>query len=90
MTVSPAEQVFEEILPYLEILDAQIGGVIQLLKDKGITTTEELAKYVQRADRASNVRDLGLRVRMEYLFSSATKRSTSEEFGGAVEVGAAG
>ena len=41
MTVRPAEQVFEEILPYLEILDAQIGGVIQLLKDKGITTTEE-------------------------------------------------
>jgi len=24
----PAEQVFEEILPYLETLDAQIGGII--------------------------------------------------------------
>jgi hypothetical protein len=90
MTVSPAEQVFEEILPYLEILDAQIGGVIQLLKDKGITTTEEFAKYVERADRGSNVRQVGFRVRMEYLFSSAAKRSASEEFGGAVETGAAG
>jgi hypothetical protein len=90
MTVSPAEQVFEEILPYLEVLDAQIGGVIQLLKDKGITTTEEFAKYVERADRGSNVREVGFRVRMEYLFSSAAKRSVSEEFGGAVETGAAG
>ncbi len=26
----PAEQVFEEMLPYLETLDAQIGGVIRL------------------------------------------------------------
>jgi hypothetical protein len=89
MTVSPAEQVFEEILPYLEVLDAQIGGVIQLLKDKGITTTEEFAKYVERADRGSNVREVGFRVRMEYLFSSAAKRSTSEEFGDAVEAGTA-
>ena len=90
MTVSPAEQVFEEILPYLEVLDAQIGGVIQLLKDKGITTTEEFAKYVERADRGSNVREVGFRVRMEYLFSSAAKRSASEEVGGAVEAGPAG
>jgi hypothetical protein len=90
MTVSPAEQVFEEILPYLEVLDAQIGGVIQLLKDKGITTTEEFAKYVERADRGSNVREVGFRVRMEYLFSSAAKRSASEEVGGAVEAGTAG
>jgi len=89
MTVSPAEQVFQEILPYLEILDAQIGGVIQLLKDKGITTSEELAKYVEKADRGSNVREVGFRARMEHLFSSAAKRSASEEFGGAVETGAA-
>src|SRR5271163_4970653 len=73
MSDSPAEQVFEEILPYLETLDAQIGGIVQLLKDKGITTNEEFAQYVQRADQASNVRELGLRVRMEYLFSTAAQ-----------------
>jgi hypothetical protein len=78
MNVSPAEQVFEEILPYLEVLDAQIGGLVQLLKDKGIATTEEFGQYVQRADKASNVREVGLRVRMEYLFSSAAKRSASQ------------
>jgi hypothetical protein len=49
----PAEQVFEEMLPYLEALDAQIAGIIRLLKDKGISTNEELAKYKIRP-RAAN------------------------------------
>lgn len=71
----PAEQVFEEMLPYLETLDAQIGGIIRLLKDKGITTNAEFAQYVQRGDDAGNVRERGMRVRMEYLFSSAAKRN---------------
>ncbi len=70
----PAEQVFEEMLPYLETLDSQIGGIVQLLKDKGITTNAEFAKYAQRTDNASSVRGRGIRVRMEYLFSSAAKR----------------
>ena len=70
----PAEQVFEEFLPYLETLDAQIGGIVRLLKDKGITTNSEFAKYAERGDDAANVRELGMRVRMEYLFSSAAKR----------------
>ena len=72
--MNPAEQVFEELLPYLEILDAQISGVVQLLKDKGLTTDQEFAHYVQCADRGSNVKELGLRVRMEYLFATAAKR----------------
>ena len=36
--------------------DAQIGAVIQLLKDKGMTTNEEFARYVQR-DKASYVKE---------------------------------
>jgi hypothetical protein len=71
----PAEQVFEEMLPYLETLDAQIAGIIRLLKDKGFSTNEELAKYTQRGDDAANVRERGMRARMEYLFSSAVKRT---------------
>ena len=70
----PAEQVFEEMLPYFETLDAQIGGIIRLLKDKGITPSAEFAQYAQRGDDASNVRERGMRVRMEHLFSSAAKR----------------
>ena len=73
----PAEQVFEEMLPYLEALDAQIAGIIRLLKDKGISTNEELAKYTQRGD-AANVRERGMRARMEYLFSSAANKPASK------------
>jgi hypothetical protein len=72
MNTNPAEQFFEELLTYLETLDAQIGAVVQLLKDKKITANDEFAKYVERADLASDVRDLGLRLRMEGLFSLAT------------------
>lgn len=74
MKIDPAEQVFEEILPYLEMLDAQIGALVQVLKDKGITTGEEFARHVQRADMGSNVKGRAMRVRMEYLFSTAAKR----------------
>jgi hypothetical protein len=51
MNVGPAEQVFEEVPPYLETLDAQIGGIVQLLKDKGITTTESLRDTWKRQIR---------------------------------------
>ena len=51
------------------------GGVVQLLKDKGITTSEECAQSVERADKGSSVREVGLRVKMEYLFSSAAKHN---------------
>lgn len=74
MNGNPAEQFFEEMLPYLEKLDARLGAVVQLLKDKHITTDQEFAKYVERADLASDVRDRGLRVRMERLFSLAANR----------------
>jgi len=78
MNSNPAEQFFEEMLPYLETLDAQVGATIQLLKDKGLTTSAEFANYVERADLANNVRDRGLRVRMEYLFSLAANRSKGQ------------
>ena len=82
MAMSPAEEVFEEVFPYLEMLDAQIGAIVQLLKDRGVTTSVEFAQYVERADKGSNVREVGLRVRMEYLFSRAAKRIASEESSG--------
>lgn len=75
--MNPAEQFFEEMLPYLEKLDAQIGAIVQLLKDKGITTGDEFDRYVEKADLASEVRDRGLRVRMERLFALAEGRNKS-------------
>lgn len=31
---NPAEQFFQELLPYVEKLDAQIGALVQIPKDK--------------------------------------------------------
>ncbi len=59
MKGNPAEEFFHELLPYLEKLDAQIGALIQVLRDKGVTTPEEFARYVEQADLASDVRDRG-------------------------------
>jgi hypothetical protein len=72
---NPTEKFFEDLLPYLERLDAQVGAVIQVLKEKGLTTDDDFAKKVNSADVASEVRNRGLRVRMEYLFSTAENRS---------------
>jgi len=77
MKGNPAEEFFHELLPYLEKLDAQIGALIQVLRDKGVTTPEEFARYVEQADLASDVRDRGLRVRMERLFALAEGRKRS-------------
>lgn len=60
MNGNPSEQFFEELLPYLEQLDARIGAVVQLLKEKGMITDEEFAARVKRADMGSEVRDRGL------------------------------
>jgi hypothetical protein len=75
MDSNPAEQFLEEMLPYLEKLDAQIGALIQLLKDKGLTTPDEFARYVEKADFGSDVRKRGLRVRMKRLFELAEGRN---------------
>jgi len=68
---------FEEMLPYLEKLDAQIGAIVRLLKDKVVTTGDEFDRCVKRADLASEVRDRGLRVRMERWFALAEGRQKS-------------
>ncbi|HEV2401047.1 MAG TPA: hypothetical protein VGS27_29205 [Candidatus Sulfotelmatobacter sp.] len=77
MNGNPAEQFFQELLPYLEKLDAQIGALVHMLKDKGVTTPDEFARYVEKADLASDVRDRGLRVRMERLFALTEGRNKS-------------
>lgn len=76
MNNNPAEQFLEDLLPYLERLDAQIGAVVQVLKEKGMTTDEEFTAKVEQANVASEVRDRGLRVRIEHfvLTSSQTRK----------------
>jgi hypothetical protein len=49
-----------------------------LLKDKGIGNEEELAAHFEQAGKASSVRWLAVRVRVDYLLSSAMKTAEQD------------
>ena len=66
---NPAEDVLNELLPYFEAIDTQNAAIVQFLKDKRVVSDEQLAPYLERAAKASNVRWLAARLRMGRLFS---------------------
>jgi hypothetical protein len=80
MSRNPAEDVLNELLPYFEAIDTQHAAIVQFLKDKRVVSDEQLAPYLERAAKASNVRWLAARLRMGRLFSvPETKGEASAE-----------
>jgi len=65
----------EEIECRLAKIDEAIARQV---KHEGVATGEKLAPYLEQAARASNVRWLGVRVRIERLLSSAEKDSAEK------------
>jgi hypothetical protein len=72
-----AQEILHELFESLEALDTQSAAISQFLRDKGIATDAELAPYLERAGNASSVRWLAVKVRIEYLLSSA--RNAAEQ-----------
>jgi hypothetical protein len=68
-----SRQILDDLLPSLEALDTKASALLQLLKDKGIATPEEITSYLDLASNGSNVRWRAARVRLDYLLSSAAK-----------------
>ena len=73
-----AQEVLHELFPAFEALETQNAALLHLLKDKGIANEEELAAHFEQAGKASSVRWLAARVRIDYLLSSAMKKAEPE------------
>ncbi len=71
-------EILDDLIPSLEALEARSTAVLEFLKHEGIATDEKLAPYLEQAANASNVRWLGVRVRVERLLSSAEKDSAEK------------
>jgi hypothetical protein len=65
-----AKELLDELIPHLETMEAQSAAVLQLLKEKGIATEKDLARYLEEAGKASNVKWRAGRLRIERLLSS--------------------
>lgn len=72
------QEILHELFASLEALDTQSTAILQFLKDKGIANEEELASHLEQAGKGSSVRWLAVRVRMNYLLSSAIKAAEQD------------
>jgi hypothetical protein len=72
----PLKEILGELFALLEAQETNSVAVLQFLKDQGIATDEKLAPYLEQAGRASNVKWLAARRRMEYLLTPIEKKTT--------------
>lgn len=73
------QEILDDLIPSLESLETRSTAVLEFLKSEGIATDEKLAPYFEKAATASNVRWLGVRVRIERLLTAAEKESADKK-----------
>jgi hypothetical protein len=73
------QEILDDLIPSLEALEAKSSAVLEFLKREGVASDEKLAPYLEQATSASNVRWLGVRVRIERLLSAAEKDSARKQ-----------
>ena len=67
------QKLLHELFPYFEAMETRIDAILQFLKDKKIAPDEQLAPYLEEAGKASYVKWLATRLRVEHLLSLLMK-----------------
>ena len=67
------QEILDALFSSLEGLETRTVAILQFMKDKGLTTEEELAPHLEQAANASNVRWRAARVRINHLLSYPQK-----------------
>src|ERR1700746_4024762 len=67
-----AQLILDELFSSLENLETQTAAVLQFLREKGGASEEQLAPYLEQAERASSIKRRAARVRIDYLLSGIT------------------
>ena len=67
------KELLDDLVPTMTAADTRSATILQLLKDKGIVSDDELAPYLEQAANASNVKERAARLRFEHLFATAIK-----------------
>jgi len=73
-----AQQILDELLPYLEALETRTAAVLQFLKEAGIASEEKLGPYFEQAGKASDVKWRAARIRLGSLVASAAKAADNK------------
>jgi hypothetical protein len=71
----PLKEILGELFALLEAQETHSAAVLQFLRDQGIATDEKLAPYLEQAGRASNIKWLAARKRMEHLLIPIQKET---------------
>jgi hypothetical protein len=72
------QEILHELFSSMEALDTQSTALLEFVKEKGIVSEEELQRHLEQAGNASSVRWRAVRVRIDYLLSSAMKAAEQE------------
>ncbi|HEY6765041.1 MAG TPA: hypothetical protein VI386_09730 [Candidatus Sulfotelmatobacter sp.] len=67
------QEIFNELFRSLEAAETQSAAVVQFLKAKGMASDEDLAPHFEQASKASSVRWVATKARINRLISAAAK-----------------
>jgi hypothetical protein len=68
-----AHQILDELFEHLEDVETQSAAILQFLKAKGLATDEDLAPYLEQASKATSVKWVAERARINYLLDAAAR-----------------